>query len=341
MKSTALTLLAFTAVCSVIAQPDPNWKNHDRLRPLPPVVDPGTASTPGQPGRPPSDAIVLFDGKDNSQWVAMDGSPTKWIVRDGYMECVKNAGYVRTKRNFGDCQLHIEWAAPSPASGSGQGRGNSGVFFGRDRYEIQVLDNYESTTYADGSAGSIYGQYPPLVNACRPPGEWQTYDILYTAPRFDDAGKLLSPARITAFHNGVLIQHNAELTGPSSWVDRAPYAAHPEKQPLALQDHGNPVRYRNIWVRELGNVGKPEFTLTKAQLDRYAGKYEMGTFTREGDQLIAVWAGVRFPLYAESETKFFTRRTDIQIEFKPGAQPEADEIVWSVGEGGGQAKRKP
>jgi hypothetical protein len=340
MKTLAplITLTVLTLTAS--AQPDPNWLNHDRLRPQPPVVDPGTASTPAQPGRPPSDAVVLFDGKDISQWVAMDGSPTKWIVRDGYMECVRGAGYIRTLQNFGDCQLHVEWAAPVPPSGNGQGRGNSGVFFGMDRYEVQVLDSHGNTTYADGSAGSIYGQYPPLVNASRPAGEWQTYDILYTAPRFDAAGKLVSPARITAFHNGVLIQHNSELTGPTSWLERAPYSAHPEKQPIAFQDHGNPVRYRNIWLRELGRPGKTELTLPRALLDQYAGRYERATFTREGDQLVAVFSGVKFPLFAETKTKFFAKTTDVQFEFKPAADGTVNEVSVSVGEGAGGMKRQ-
>ena len=157
----------FSLACQ--AQPDPNWLDHDRGRPQPAVVTPSTPSTQEQPGRAPSDAIVLFDGKDLSQWCSMDGSPTRWIMRDGYMECVKGSGYVRTKQNFGDCQLHVEWATPVPPHGEGQGRGNSGVFFGMDRYELQVLDSYENKTYADGSAGAVYGQYPPLVNVSLPP----------------------------------------------------------------------------------------------------------------------------------------------------------------------------
>src|ERR1017187_6377169 len=167
------------------AQPNPNWLDHDSARPQPTVVNPGSFSTQEQPGQPPSDAIVLFDGKDLSQWVAMNGSPTKWIVKEGVMECVPGSGFVRTLQCFGDCQLHVEFAAPTPPRGDGQGRGNSGVFFGLDRYEIQVLNSYENKTYADGSAASVYGQYPPLVNASRPPGQWQFYDILWTAPRFD------------------------------------------------------------------------------------------------------------------------------------------------------------
>jgi hypothetical protein len=323
--------------------PDPNWIEHDRARPQPPRVEPGTFSTPEQPGRPPGDAVVLFDGKDLSHWVSLDGTPTQWIVRDGYMECVKGSGYVRTLQNFGDCQLHVEWATPTPGQGHGQGRGNSGVFFGLDSYEVQVLDSYENTTYSDGSAGSIYGQYPPLVNVTRPPGQWQVYDIVYTAPRFDAEGKLRSPARITAFHNGVLIQNNVELTGPTSWLERAHYKAHPEKTPISLQDHGNPVRYRNIWVRELGKPGKKEFTLSNALLDSYAGTYErepnnLVYIRREDHQLTLTLEGVRFVLFAESPTHFFAKTTDVQCEF-PEGEGKPEKVVISVGEGGMTAKR--
>jgi hypothetical protein len=321
------------------AQPDPTWMDHDRDRPQPPVVAPAAASTQEQPGNPPSDAIVLFDGKDLSQWVSMDGSPTKWISRDGYMECVKGSGYVRTLQNFGDCQLHVEWATPVPGQGEGQGRGNSGVFVGLDRYEIQVLDSFENKTYADGGAGAIYGQYPPLVNVCRPPGQWQTYDIIYTAPRFDADGKLLSLAHLTVFQNGVLIQNNVELTGPTNWLDRAPYRAHPEKQPISLQDHGNPVRFRNIWVRELGKPGRKEFMLPTALLESYAGKYDNIEVAHEGNQLTAKVGGLKFLLFAESPTKFFAKTTDVQIEFPAGGQGKPDRLIWSVGEGANEAKR--
>src|SRR5438445_1789707 len=270
-----------------LAQPDPNWLDHDRTRPLPPVITPATPSTQETAGKAPSDATVLFDGKDLSQWASMEGKPTKWITRDGYMECVKGSGYVRTLQNFGDCQLHVEWATTSPAHGEGQGRGNSGVFFGLDRYEVQVLDSYGNKTYADGSAGAIYGQYPPLANACLPPGQWQTYDIIYTAPRFDADGKLLSPVYMTVLHNGVLIHNHVPLTGPTSWLERAPYQPHPEKQPLSLQDHGNPVRFRNIWVRELGKPGKKELTPPVSLLDNYIGKSENAEIARENRHLAA------------------------------------------------------
>lgn len=324
-------LCASSIVC--LAQPDPNWLDHDRTRPQPPIV------TPGEAGQPPSDAIVLFNGKDLSQWASMDGTPTRWILGPGYMECVKGSGYIRTLENFGDCQLHVEWAEPVPAVGEGQGRGNSGVFFGFDRYEVQVLDCYSNTTYADGSTAAIYGQYPPLANVCRPPGQWQTYDIIYTAPRFNAEGKLLAPVRLTVFQNGVLVQNNVALTGPTGWLDRAPYQAHPEKQPIALQDHGNPVRFRNIWIRELGKPGKKEFTFSNALLDKYVGEYDPVRITREGNQLAATLSGVKFTLFAESPTKFFAKTTDVQIEFPADEQGQPDRLVWSVGEGDNVARR--
>ncbi len=223
------------------------WPIHDQSRPMPRVVDPGPAPAPAPV---PSDAIVLFGGKDLSEWTTSKGAPAKWAVRDGYMEVVKDTGSIRTKRGFGDCQLHVEWATPSPAVGEDQDRGNSGVFL-MDLYEVQVLDSYNSKTYADGMAAAIYGQYPPLVNASRRPGEWQTYDIFFHAPRFDPAGTLTSPARMTVVHNGVLVQDNEELTGPTAHKARPPYKAHADKLPISLQDHGHPVRYRNIWIREL------------------------------------------------------------------------------------------
>ena len=335
-------LVTLAVLCS--AKPDPNWLDHDRARPQPPAITPATPSVQDQAGKAPSDAEVLFDGQDLSKWAAMDGSPTKWIMKDGYMECVRGSGYIRTMQNFGDCQLHVEWATPVPAEGAGQGRGNSGVFLGLDRYEIQVLDSYQSTTYADGSAGSLYGQYPPLVNACLAPGQWQSYDIIYSAPRFDDQGKLLSPTRVTVFQNGVLIQNNVDLTGPTSWLERAPYQPHPEKQPISLQDHGNPVRYRNIWVRELGKPGKKEFTFANSLLDSYAGTYELGpnnnaTFTHENGQLILKFSGARFVLFAESATKFFAKTTDVQCEFSNNDQGQVAKVTISVGEGGMSAKK--
>jgi len=226
------------------------WEIHDPNRPLPPVVNPGPD---GPPVPAPSDAVILFDGKDLSGWEAASGGPAKWKVESGYAEVVDKAGSIRTKRGFGDCQLHVEWAAPKVVSGEGQGRGNSGVFL-MDLYEVQVLDCYNNKTYADGMTAAIYGQYPPLVNVCRRPGEWQTYDIIFHRPHFDWTGKITKPARMTVFHNGVLVQDNVELFGPTDTKGQPvqpPYKAHPDRLPLSLQDHGNPVRYRNIWIREL------------------------------------------------------------------------------------------
>jgi len=233
-----------------LAQVDPRWKPNDPDRPLPAVIEPGTASTQDAPGRPPSDAIVLFGSKDISQWAGDDGQPAKWKVADGYMEVVPQSGYIHTRQPFGDCQLHVEFAEPVPPVGESQDRGNSGVFL-MGLYEVQVLDSYQNKTYADGQASAVYGQFPPQVNASRPPGQWQTYDIIFHAPRFDKDGKLQHPARMTVLHNGALVQDNVELSGPTAHHDRPPYKPTPTKLPLSLQDHGNPVRFRNIWIREL------------------------------------------------------------------------------------------
>ena len=243
-----LLLLTWLAPFS-LSQAEMKWKIHDLNRPLPPIIDPGTASTQDAPGRAPSDAVVLFDGKDLSRWVDKDGKPAKWKVENGYVEVVANTGYMFTRDSFGDCQLHVEFAEPSPGVGESQERGNSGVFL-HGLYEIQVLDSYENKTYADGQASAVYGQYPPLVNASRPPAQWQTYDIIFHGPRFKDS-KLTRPARVTVLHNGVLVQDNVELTGPTAHQQRPPYKPGPDKLPLSLQDHGMPVRYRNIWIREL------------------------------------------------------------------------------------------
>jgi hypothetical protein len=201
----------------------------------------------------PSDAIVLFNGKDiNSEWEDTNGNPTKWIIKDGTIVSVKGAGYIKTKRKFSNIQLHIEWKTPSEVTGEGQGRGNSGVFL-QERYEVQVLDSYNNRTYRHGQAGSIYKQFPPLVNASRGPGEWQSYDIIYTAPTFNkDSITYFTPPRVTVLHNGVLVQNNVSLRGPTDYVNipEVFIKAH-GADCLELQDHGNPVAYRNIWVREL------------------------------------------------------------------------------------------
>jgi 3-keto-disaccharide hydrolase len=227
-----------------------NWKVHDKNRPLPSVVSPGESSSQERPGQPPSDAIVLFSGKDISQWHSKDDKPTSWKVENGYLEVGAKGGDLYTRQSFGDCQLHVEWATPSPRKGEDQEPGNSGVYL-MGLYELQVLDSYQNKTYADGQAAAVYGQFPPLVNASRPPGQWQTYEIIFHGPRFTGEGKLLRPALMTVLHNGVLVQDNVELTGPTDHMRRPPYQAHQEKLPLMLQDHDQPVRFRNVWIREL------------------------------------------------------------------------------------------
>jgi len=227
-----------------------DWQIHDRNRPRPTVITPATASTPEKAGLPPSDAVVLFDGKDLSKWESVNGGPAMWKVEKDYFEVVAKTGAIRTKQPFGDCQLHVEWMTPDPPHGEDQDRGNSGIF-PMGLYEIQVLDSFGNDTYPDGQASAIYGQYPPLVNATRAPGQWQNYDIIFHGPHFDKDGKLLRKAHITVFLNGVLTQDNVELTGPTAHKMRPAYKVTPEKLPLELQDHNHPVRYRNIWLREL------------------------------------------------------------------------------------------
>jgi hypothetical protein len=201
--------------------------------------------TPGEHGSPPSDAIVLFDGKDWSQW---EGG--HWIIKNG--TATSHGGDTRTKQMFGpDYQLHVEWAEPEDvADKHGQGRGNSGVFLA-DRYEIQVLDSYDNTTYFDGQCAAVYKQWPPLVNACRKPGQWQTYDIMFESPRFDGSGKVLRPGYVTVFQNGIIVQNHSRILGSTAWDQGPKYEPHPPQQPIRLQWHGNPVRFRNIWVREV------------------------------------------------------------------------------------------
>ena len=222
-------------------------------QPPPPVVTPGTESTPETPGHAPSDAVVLFDGKDLSNWTStLEGKETKWVVKDGAMMPVKASGMIRSKQEFGSCQLHVEWATPTEVSGEGQGRGNSGVFL-MGEYEVQVLDSYENFTYPDGQAGALYGRSKPLVNACRKPGEWQSFDIVFHRPVFEN-GEVVKRATFTVFHNGVLIQDHHEMSGGNGWLGPhavTPYKPHGDKGPIMLQDHGNPVIFRNIWVREL------------------------------------------------------------------------------------------
>lgn len=241
-----LVLIVFLAKSPIMSQEkEVEWKPQltEVWEPEPPKVSPGANNTA------PSDAIVLFDGANLNQWESTEGGNAPWKIEGDAMTVVPKSGGIQTKQSFGDVQLHIEWRSPEQVEGNGQGRGNSGIFLQR-RYELQVLDSYDNRTYSNGQAGSIYKQHMPLVNACRKPGEWQTYDIIYTAPVFSEDGKLQYPARITVLHNGVLIQNNVTIKGGTSYIGLPDYKEH-GKAPIMLQDHNNPVSYRNIWVREL------------------------------------------------------------------------------------------
>jgi hypothetical protein len=221
------------------------WLIHDMNRPAPPVV---------APGQVPSDAIVLFDGTDLSAWTDTKGNPSKWIMGDGYMEAVKGSGYIQTRREFGSCQLHVEFATPSTVKGSSQGRGNSGVFL-MGTYEVQVLDSCDNKTYPDGQCAALYGRNVPLVNACAKPGQWQSYDIIFHRPTFR-GNKVVRKATFTVLHNGVLVHDHVVLRGGTGWRGKhaiSDYEPHADKGPISLQDHGNPVRFRNIWIRELAD----------------------------------------------------------------------------------------
>jgi hypothetical protein len=311
--------------------PAVRWRQHDIRRPKPPVVEPAEAAIAA---RPPRDAIVLFDGTGLDAWRSHSGGAAKWKVAGGVLETVPGTGMIQTRASFGDVQLHVEWAAPSPPHGAGQGRGNSGVFL-MGQFEIQVLDSYRADTYADGQAGAIYGQYPPLFNASRPPGEWQTYDIAFRRPRFDRSGKLLEPARVTLFHNGILVQNSEEPFGATSWLEWEKYdASKGERGPIALQDHDHPVRYRNIWLRELperpaptaADLARPStIQLAPEVLDRYTGQYRLNDepdaptarITREGDHLTLSLPRRPRPLRLEptSETRFDMPATDGHFTF--------------------------
>jgi len=243
VATTATTLSTMAALYGDTPNDTHAWSVHDMNRPRPKVIQ-------AEPGKPPSDAIVLFDGTNLDAWcMSKDQSPCKWKLADGAMEVAKG-GEIRTKQSFGDCQLHIEWASPAAGTGTGQGRGNSGIFL-MGKHEVQVLDCYENETYADGQTGSIYGETPPLVNACRKAGEFQTYDIIFHQPVWE-GDVIKHPGTITVIHNGVLIQDNWEFEGTATHKTRSPLKKkYEEKLPLRLQDHGNPVRYRNIWIREI------------------------------------------------------------------------------------------
>ena len=330
------------------------WRQHDVGRPKPPVVEPADGMIAS---KPPKDAVVLFDGSGLSAWKSPGGGAPKWKVGDGYMETVPGGGPIETKGAFGDVQLHLEWAAPFPPRGTGQDRGNSGVFL-MGQFEVQVLDSYKADTYADGQAGAIYGQYPPLSNASRPPGEWQSYDVAFRRPRFDAAGRLVEPARITLFHNGVLVQNNEEPFGPTSWLKWLPYNDRGGRGPISLQDHDHPVRYRNLWLRELPERPAPTaqaqarpkvVTLSSEVLDRYAGQYLLNAKPDSAKARFALDGGrltVTFPFRPQalaldpiSETEFDMPYTDGRFTFRKDAAGRVIGVHFRIGDGERDMKR--
>jgi hypothetical protein len=245
LQSAVLVAVMMTA--PLPGQRPVEWPVHSLQRPHPAIIHPGGPALIA----PPADAVILFDGTSLDAWRAdADSGVARWRVVAGALEVAPGTGGIHTAEMFGDVQLHVEWQAPAPAEGTGQNRSNSGIFL-MGRYEVQVLDSWENVTYADGQAAAIYGQFPPLVNVSLPPGSWQSYDIIFRRPRFDAAGNLTVPARITALHNGVLVHEDVVLQGQTAHQTRAKYLAHADRLPIALQDHGTKVRFRNIWVRPL------------------------------------------------------------------------------------------
>jgi hypothetical protein len=251
-----ISISGMSQVQQSVKSPVPKPQDKDKMTPgMTEIWEPEVKII--QPGKQdsgaPSDAIILFNGTDiNKEWEDNKGNPSKWILNDGALVCVKGSGVIKSKRKFSNFQLHIEWKTPSEVTGESQGRGNSGVFL-QELYEVQVLDSYNNRTYRHGQAGSLYKQHAPLVNASRGPGEWQSYDIVYTAPTFNsDTTTYYTPPRVTVLHNGVLIQNNVSLRGPTEYIGIPEYFVKPHgPASLVLQDHGNPVAYRNIWIREL------------------------------------------------------------------------------------------
>ncbi len=337
-----LAVLCLALSQSISAQTVARWKAHDTSRPKPPMVE----SASKLPVPAPSDAIVLFDGSDLSKWRSRDGRPSKWVIKDDYMESVKGAGYIFTRDSFGDVQLHVEFATPSNVQGHSQGRGNSGVFL-MDLYEVQVLDSYDNPTYADGQASAIYGQHPPLINASRKPGEWQAYDIIFRRPRFNPDGGLATPARFTVLHNGVLVQDNVEAWGATTWLQSFGYPKHADRLPLSFQDHGNPVRFRNVWLRELPDSpppgppiapAKPVMSLPEKTLDLYTGTYEQDgspffTISRQGNQMSLKLFSLpgSIDLVTHSKEEFSLRWTAAKIVFKLDAKGKPTEASFHIG----------
>ncbi len=344
--SLALLLATGASLTSVSAQSTDGaasgWKQHDLTRPQPPHVEPAAQALPVAA---PSDAVVLIgpDGAGLDAWESPGGGPAPWTVTEGALVVAPGTGAIRTKEAFGDVQLHLEWMPADEPAKSGQNRSNSGVFFADGRYEVQILDSWDNETYADGRAAALYGQFPPLADASRPPDAWQTYDIYVRMPRFTDGGVLRDPARLTVVQNGVLVQNNEALAGGTMWLETLPYEAHGAGR-IQLQDHGSPVRFRNLWVRRIAERPGPPpgygdvaaVTLTEAQLDRLVGTYE-----RENDSPFVIerhagglgmsmpWRPGVLRLIPTSPTTFELANTAGTLAFDLGADPAV--LSFSLG----------
>jgi hypothetical protein len=330
-------MAALVAAAPALAQHD--WRQHDLTRPRPEVVTPSEQVLPAPV---PADAVVLFGGGDLTAWESVNGGPAPWTVDGDTFVVAPGTGGIQTTQGFGDVQLHVEWSAPDEIVGTSQGRGNSGVFL-MGAYEVQVLDSFENESYADGQAAAIYGQFPPLANAMRPPAEWQAYDIFFRRPRFGPSGALLEPARLTVLHNGILVQNNEELWGRTDWLQASPYVSHPDALPIMLQDHGNPVAFRNIWVRPLPERPAPAETalvvaveMAPEEMDRFVGVYELWpgnatTVRRAGDKLRVSVLGPELELTPVGAERFAFDRTDATLTFETDPEGRATALVMGLG----------
>lgn len=324
------------------------WRQHDVHRPKPAVVEPAPWSL-GTPA--PPDAVVLFDGKNLDAWKSANGGAVEWKVDEGAFTVAPGKGKIITRETFGDIQLHLEWASPNPPKGTSQNRGNSGVFL-MGAFELQVLDTYKADTYSDGMAGAIYGQYPPLFNATRPPGEWQAYDIAFRAPRYSPSGALREPARITAFLNGVLVQNGETPVGGTSWLEAVPYAPGVSTGPLELQDHSHPVKFRNIWLRKLperipateAERREPKIVaVPTSELDALAGTYGGGSgsnalqivVTRQEDYLLMKlpFRASQLRIVPVSPLHFVLPYTDGGLLFEKNAEGKPTAVQFTIGDG--------
>ena len=315
----AIFLTTGLGISTAEAQLETGWKIHDQNRPLPKIATPAAEAISI---KPPSDADVLFDGTDLSQWRDSQGGKTKWKNENGILVSSKKTGNIYTKKEYGDCQLHLEWAIPKDTNGEGQGRGNSGVYL-MGLFEIQILDTLKNATYADGMAGSIYGQYPPLANAARGLGEWQSYDIVFHRPRFNPDGSIKSRARITALHNGVLTQDNAEILGPTKWIKHLEYSKNMVKGPLALQQHGDVVHFRNIWIRDLSEglpqpaqpYPTPQVELNDEDMDRLVGDYGEFKVKKSNGKIYCVFYQAEMELLPLSKSEFVMKKCAGNLSF--------------------------